>query len=108
MQKVYLLFLNDEKTIIGKLFANFDGTREAYSFEYDSEFISKYRDFYLDPDLVPYLGRQYPPNNKIIFGFILDMMPDRWGRALIDRNERVKAKKLNKKMQSLHEIDISD
>lgn len=104
MEKVYLLYLNDDKTLIGKLFANFDATKEIYSFEYDKKFITNFRDFYLDPEILPFPGRQYS-NNKLIFGFISDMMPDRWGRVLIERSEKLKAKKLNKKPQTLHEID---
>lgn len=104
MEKIYDLFLNDENTLIGKLYANFDDTREVYSFEYDEDFISKYRDFLLDPDLYSYKGRQYP-NHKLMFGFISDLMPDRWGRALIERSQRAKDKKINQKPRKLHEID---
>ncbi len=104
MEKTYLLYLNDDKTLIGKLFASFDGIREVYSFEYNKEFILKFRDFYLDPEILPYPGRQYS-NKKLIFGFVSDMMPDRWGRSLIERNEKAKAKKLNQKPRTLHEID---
>lgn len=104
MEKIYLLYLNDENTLIGKLFSNIDGTREVYSFEYDKNFINKYKDFYLGPDVFSYIGRQYS-NEKLLFGFVSDLMPDRWGRALIERSERIKSKKVNGKMKSLHEID---
>lgn len=104
MEKIYDLFLDDESTPIGKLYANFDSEKEVYSFEYNELFISKYLNFFLDPDLYTYKGRQYP-NHKLMFGFISDLMPDRWGRTLLERSERAKAKKLNQNPKRLYEID---
>ena len=104
MEKEYLLYLNNEDKLIGTLFANFDSGNEVYSFEYNKDFIKDNPDFFLDPDLYPYTGRQYP-NKKLLFGFLSDLMPDRWGRALIDRNERVQSQKENRNIRKLHEID---
>lgn len=104
MEKVYCLYLRDNDTLIGKLYADSLNGTEVYSFEYNLDFIVNHPDFYLDPDLYPFKGRQYPKDKKI-FGFISDLMPDRWGRALIDRNERNKAKKENRKQRTLLEID---
>lgn len=104
MEKTYLLYLNTRDVLIGRLFVSFDQGSEVCSFSYDKDFISKHPGFFLDPDIEPYLGRQFP-KQKNFFGFISDLMPDRWGRNLIERNERNRSKEANAKPRKLTELD---
>ena len=54
---------------------------ESYSFEYDKDWLRKTGlTLTLDPELMPYSGRQYP-TGKNIFGLFADASPDRWGRV---------------------------
>lgn len=56
-------------------------------FEFDTTWLKRHPDFFLDPDLKPYKGKQYPRNSKTMFGAFLDSCPDRWGRLLMRRME---------------------
>lgn len=58
----------------------------------------------LDPDLLPYPGRQYP-SSKNIFGIFSDASPDRWGRVLMNKRERIQSEKENRKPMKLHDSD---
>lgn len=58
----------------------------------------------LDPELMPYAGRQYP-NGKNIFGLFADASPDRWGRVLMNKCERILAEKEGRKPSKLYDSD---
>ena len=78
---VYAGWLNDE--YIGKVcFAQVNG-KEVISFEYSEDWLREHADILLDPDLFVFLGRQYVPEGKPMFGMLSDVCPDRWGRRLI-------------------------
>ena len=58
---------------------------ESYSFEYDKNWLTKTgMRLNLDPELMPYSGRQYPSGSNI-FGIFADASPDRWGRRSTSR-----------------------
>ena len=61
--------------------------REVLSVEYDNNWLMRHN-IMLDPDLALYSGVQYP-YGKDTFGFLSDAMPDRWGRKLIEKEERL-------------------
>ena len=58
----------------------------------------------LDPELMPYGGRQFP-NGKNIFGIFADASPDRWGRVLMNKRERIRAQKEARKPHKLYDSD---
>ncbi len=58
----------------------------------------------LDPELMPYAGRQYP-SDKNIFGLFADASPDRWGRVLMNKRERILADKEGRKPNKLYDSD---
>ena len=63
--------------------------RRILFIEYDKEWLKKTGlALTLDPELMPYAGRQYP-NGKNIFGLFADASPDRWGRVLMNKCERI-------------------
>ena len=53
---------------------------------------------------MPYSGRQYP-TGKSIFGLFADASPDRWGRILMNKRERIIAEKEGRKPSKLHDSD---
>lgn len=90
---------------IGWLYVNADKGTEHYSFEYDDDWIKESGfAFVLDPDLSQYAGRQYPAG-KDKFGLFTDSAPDRWGRTLMDRRERMLAQQEGRKPRKLYESD---
>lgn len=53
---------------------------------------------------MPYSGRQYP-TGKNIFGLFADASPDRWGRVLMNKRERILAEKEGRKPSKLYDSD---
>lgn len=89
---------------MGTLFVDSSKRTEHYAFEYDTEWLKSTALMYpIDPDIQLYAGRQYPGDRE--FGVFSDSCPDRWGRALIDRRERILSNQENRKPKKLHESD---
>jgi serine/threonine-protein kinase HipA len=89
---------------MGTLFVDSTKREEHYSFEYSNKWLTSTAFSYpIDPDISLYGGRQYPTNNE--FGVFADSCPDRWGRALINRRERIQANNENRKPKKLYESD---
>ena len=58
---VYDDFSTDHPVLMGSLYVNVIKGGESYSFEYDKEWLKKTGlTLTLDPELMPYSGRQYP------------------------------------------------
>lgn len=91
---------------MGKLYTSSVKGKEQFSFEYDTVWLaSDSANYFLDPDLALYKGRQYVPMDKALFGVFADSCPDRWGRILMKRREAIQAKKENRKPKALGESD---
>ena len=102
---VYDDFSNKESVLIGKLYVAVIKGGETYSFEYDKEWLQKNRlSISLDPQLQPFPGRQFP-TGKNIFGMFADASPDRWGRVLMNKRERLLAEKEGRKPRKLYDSD---
>lgn len=102
---VYDDFTNEEPTLMGRLYVNVIKGGETYSFEYDKTWLKQIGlTLSLDPELLPYVGRQYP-KGKGIFGLFADLSPDRWGRMLMNKRERLQAEKEGRKPRKLYDSD---
>ena len=102
---VYDDFSFDNPILLGKLYVDVIRGFESYSFEYDDEWLKRTKmSVSIDPDLIPYGGRQYP-NGKSIFGVFADASPDRWGRVLMTKRERLIAQKESRKPHKLNSSD---
>ena len=102
---VYDDFSMQKPTLMGTLYVNSLKGGESYSFEYDREWLKKTElKITLDPELMPYTGRQYP-FGKAIFGLFSDSSPDRWGRVLMNKRERILAEKEGRKPSKLYDSD---
>lgn len=102
---VYENFSSSEPLLAGVLY--FSPTRggESCAFEYDRTWLKRMPSFLsLDPELMPFPGRQYPAG-KSVFGVFSDASPDRWGRVLMNRRERVIAQKESRKPRKLYDSD---
>lgn len=102
---VYENFFSDEANFLGTLYVDNVRGSEHCSFEYDETWLKTSRlKTLLDPSLSFYGGRQYPTQREI-FGLFSDSAPDRWGRVLMDRRERITADKEGRKPRKLQESD---
>lgn len=102
---VYDDFSFEKPELIGTLYVNVMKGSESYSFAYDDQWLKKTNlSVYLDPGLMPYTGRQYP-SGKFIFGLFADSSPDRWGRVLMNKRERILAEKEGRKPAKLYDSD---
>ncbi len=61
--------------------------------------------FALEPALVLSHGPQHTAAGRRLFGAVGDSAPDRWGRLLIQRDERRKAREAKREPRTLGEID---
>lgn len=108
-RKIYVYFDNnvDARIKVGCLFADFQKGKEKFSFEYDDEFFKSFLfNYFFDYDLQPYKTRQYLPIDKALFGVFSDVAPDRWGRVLMKRRERIRAEEQKlPKVKTLYETD---
>lgn len=102
---VYDDFTCDEPVLLGKLHVGVIKGGESYSFEYDKGWLAEHKlTITLDPELQPFVGRQFP-SGKNIFGMFADAAPDRWGRVLMNKRERLLAEKEGRKPRKLHDSD---
>jgi len=102
---VYDDFSASGPVLLGKLYIEVIKGGEAYSFEYDRDWLAKNKlSIYLDPELQPFSGRQFPAGKKN-FGLFADSSPDRWGRVLMNKRERILAEREGRKPRKLYESD---
>ena len=103
---VYDDFSNDTPTLLGRLYVDTLRGTENYSFEYDDHWLMNTQlSVLIDPDLNFYGGRQFP-NGRSIFGIFADASPDRWGRVLMMKRERLQAEKESRKPRKLNDSDF--
>ncbi len=102
---VYDSFRSDPPVPAGNLYISVIRGTESYAFEYSGDWLSKTKlSVSLDPELMPFSGRQFP-SGKNIFGVFSDASPDRWGRVLMNKRERILAEKEGRKPRKLHNSD---
>ena len=97
---MFKLFLFDE--YIGNLFVEQKNGKETFSFEFSSDYLSKHDKLVIDPALRLYAGRQY---SEGVFGFVSDLIPDRFGKALLKEKERQRSLKENRIPKKLTTLD---
>lgn len=94
MEKIYVYadfdFL-EQSEMIGELQYERVRGNDHFSFEFSSEWLKRHGDIILSGDVMNVSGRQYPRQGDSVFGFVKDSFPDRWGRLLLDRRERLAA-----------------
>ena len=79
----------DGPVLVGTLSHEMLRGTPSYGFSFDTEWLRTYRAIQLSGDLMNFSGDQYKSGE--IFGCFGDAMPDRWGKRLIDKRERIKA-----------------
>ena len=103
---IYECWSSDQPSLMGCLFVDVLRGKESVSFEYDTKWLKAHPgQYFLDPDLQLYRGRQYAPMDKTLFGIFADSCPDRWGRLLMRRREAIQAAREGRKPKQLSETD---
>lgn len=79
--------------------------KEVFSFRPDDEWVRSKPFSFLDADLKQFALEQYVPESKPNFGVFMDSCPDRWGRVLMQRRERIRATAAQRPVRRLSESD---
>ena len=90
---------------VGTLWARANRGHESASFEYHHSWLDNPASFALEPALAKISGPQHTQPGRFIFGAFGDSAPDRWGRILLQRDERLSARAQKREPCALRESD---
>jgi serine/threonine-protein kinase HipA len=90
---------------VGRLWVTSARGRESATFDYDSEWLASDERFALEPALQLYPGPFHTRAGQALFGALGDSAPDRWGRTLLARAGRRRAREENRAPRAMREID---
>ena len=79
--------------------------KDHFVFEYAHEWLKQHGGIVLSGDLMNVPSLQHPRGTDSVFGFVKDSFPDRWGRLLLDRRERLKAQAEGRPVRMLCNYD---
>lgn len=79
--------------------------KDHFVFEYSREWLKRHGGIVLSGDLLNVPSLQHPRGNDSVFGFVKDSFPDRWGRLLLDRRERLAAQSEGRTVKKLTNYD---
>ena len=79
--------------------------KDHFVFEYSREWLKQHGGILLSGDLMNVPSLQHPHGNDNVFGFVKDSFPDRWGRLLLDRRERLTAQSEGRPIRMLTNYD---
>jgi serine/threonine-protein kinase HipA len=91
--------------LAGRLFAHHRRGTESATFTYDSGYLADVAAYELDPALPLVTGGLQTPEDRGMFNAFTDAAPDRWGRDLVDRSERLRASASGTTPRRLTEFD---
>ena len=74
----------------------------SFRFSFNQEFLLRFPGLTISADLGKYLGMQAASGN--LFSFLGDALPDRWGKALVDKKERMEAKEAERLPRSFDDF----
>jgi len=90
---------------VGRLWITASRGHESATFDYDPEWLRADERFAVGPALQLFPGPFHTRTGQALFGAIGDSAPDRWGRTLLARDERRRAKAEGRAPRALREID---
>lgn len=93
-------------TLAGRMYPHSRRGSESASFIYDDRYLATPDAYQLDPVLPLVTGTLQTPVDRPLFGAFADSSPDRWGRTLIQRAERARAKAAATAPRSMSEMDL--
>jgi len=107
MDRDVLVYIDtlDGPRLVGRLWTRARKNRQSATFEYDSGWLDHPERFSLEPALTLGPGPFHTASDRPLFGAIGDSAPDRWGRVLMRRAERRRARHAGETPRALTEID---
>ena len=90
---------------VGRLWVTASRGRESATFDYDPAWLASAERFALDPALQLFPGPFHTRAGQALFGAMGDSAPDRWGRTLLARAERRRAREEGRAPRAMREID---
>ena len=100
------LDLHGAVAFVGRLWCRTRRGRHSASFEYDPGWLAHPEHFALEPALMLASGPFHTAPGRSLFGAVGDSMPDRWGRLLMRRAERRRARQEGRATRALSEADV--
>lgn len=97
-------FLSDAQEI-GTLGYEHVRGKDHFVFEYSRDWLRQHGGLLLSGDLMNVPSLQHPRGSDSVFGFVKDSFPDRWGRLLLDRRERLTAQSEGRPVRALTNYD---
>ncbi len=92
--------------LAGRLWAHTRRNRQSATFEYDDGWLVHSNRFSLEPMLKLGPGPFHTSADRALFGAIGDSAPDRWGRVLMRRAERRRARNAGETPRTLREVSV--
>jgi len=91
--------------LTGRMWSHRARGNESATFSYATDYLARRDAYELDPLLPLSAGQQQTPAERATFGAFSDSAPDRWGRRLIQRAERRRARHDHETERRFGEID---
>jgi serine/threonine-protein kinase HipA len=98
--------VGEKNLLAGRMYPHRRRGSESTSFVYNDRYLADPDAYALDPGLPLVTGTLHTPVGHALFGAFSDSSPDRWGRTLIQRAERARAKAAATAPRSIGEIDL--
>jgi serine/threonine-protein kinase HipA len=91
--------------LVGRVWGHLRGGRESATFAYHHRWLHHPAKFALEPALTLGSGTFHTEPGRSLFGSIGDSAPDRWGRVLMRRAERLRGRASDRPPRTLQELD---
>jgi serine/threonine-protein kinase HipA len=98
--------VGEQNLLAGRMYPHQRRGIESASFVYSDRYLADPDAYALDPGLPLVTGTLQTPVGRALFGVFADSSPDRWGRTLIQRAERARAKATATAPRSMSEVDL--
>jgi serine/threonine-protein kinase HipA len=96
----------EQNLLAGRMYTHRRRGVESASLVYNDRYLADPGAYALDPALPLVTGTLQTPVGRALFGAFADSSPDRWGRTLIQRAERARAKAAGTAPRSMSEMDL--
>jgi serine/threonine-protein kinase HipA len=98
--------VGERNVLAGRMYPHHRRGVESASFVYNDRYLADPDAYALDPALPLVTGTLQTSVGRALFGAFADSLPDRWGRTLIQRAERARAKAAAVGPRSMSEVDL--
>ena len=98
--------LHGAPVFVGRLWCRTRGGRQSATFEYDAGWLEHPERFAIDPALSLTAGPFHTDRSVPLFRAMSDSAPDRWGRMLLRRAERRRARRNDVVPRAFSEVDV--